>query len=64
MLAEMRAQIQVPRLGPGRPRTRPDAVITDRAYASRVTRSELPRRKVTAVHPRQARPARRTKTTR
>jgi len=27
--------LQVPRTGPGRPRTRPDAVLGDKAYSSR-----------------------------
>src|SRR5699024_10945946 len=37
-LAEVLGDIRVPRLGPGRPRTRPDAVIADRAYTSGKTR--------------------------
>nr|WP_244927285.1 IS5 family transposase [Microbacterium sediminis] len=51
MLIHVLGEIQVPRLGPGRPRTRPDAVIADRAYATGVIRSELRRRKVKAVIP-------------
>ncbi|MCG7415433.1 MULTISPECIES: IS5 family transposase [Microbacterium] len=51
MLAAVLSEIHVPRLGPGRPRTRPDAVIADRAYATGVLRSELRRRKVKAVIP-------------
>ncbi|MFJ4167845.1 IS5 family transposase [Microbacterium sp. NPDC089698] len=51
MLTELLAQIHVPRLGRGRPRTRPDAVIADRAYATGVIRSELRRRGITAVIP-------------
>ncbi len=51
MLSEVLREIQVPRLGRGRPRTRPDAVIADRAYATGVIRSELLRRKVKAVIP-------------
>lgn len=51
MLAAVLSEIHVPRLGPGRPRTRPDAVIADRAYATGVIRSELHRRKVKAVIP-------------
>ena len=34
MLAEVLADIHVPRHGKGRPRTRPDAVIADKAYSS------------------------------
>ena len=49
MLTEVLADIHVPRLGRGRPRTRPDAVIADRAYSTGVIRSELRRRRITAV---------------
>ncbi|MFD5787246.1 IS5 family transposase [Streptomyces sp. NPDC127037] len=45
------AAIRVPRSGPGRPRTRPDAVLADRAYSSRATRSHLRRRGIRAVIP-------------
>lgn len=51
MLAEVLAQIHVPRVGPGRPRTRPDAVIADRAYATGIIRKELRRRGIKAVIP-------------
>jgi len=51
MLAEVLAQIHVPRHGRGRPRTRPEAVIADRAYATGVIRSELRRRGIKAVIP-------------
>nr|WP_204162188.1 IS5 family transposase [Rathayibacter sp. VKM Ac-2803] len=51
MLAHVLAEIYVPRLGPGRPRTRPDAVIADRAYTSGVIRTELRRRGIRAVIP-------------
>jgi transposase len=43
------ASIGVPRSGPGRPRTRPDAVLADRAYSSRAIRSHLRRRGIRAV---------------
>lgn len=43
--------IRVPRLGPGRPRTRPDAVLADKAYSSRAIRGELRRRGVVTVIP-------------
>ncbi|MFC5663830.1 IS5 family transposase [Kitasatospora misakiensis] len=36
--------IQVPRVGPGRPRTRPDHVIADKGYSSRKIRTYLRRR--------------------
>ena len=45
------ARIRVPREGPGRPRTRPTAVLADRAYSSRAIRSHLRRRGVRAVIP-------------
>lgn len=45
------ARIRVPRSGPGRPRTRPLAVLADRAYFSRVIRSHLRRRGIRAVIP-------------
>lgn len=43
--------IRVPRLGPGRPRTRPDSVAADKAYSSRAIRAELRRRGIVAVIP-------------
>ncbi|MFE5614425.1 IS5 family transposase [Streptomyces sp. NPDC056524] len=45
------AAIRVPRSGPGRPRTRPDAVLADRAYSSRAIRSHLLRRGIRAAIP-------------
>jgi len=35
--------IRVPRLGPGRPRSRPDRVLADKAYSSRANRALLRR---------------------
>jgi len=43
------AQVAVARLGPGRPRTRPDAVLADKAYSSRAIREHLAGRKIKAV---------------
>lgn len=43
--------IRVPRLGPGRPRTRPDSVLADKAYSSRASRAEVRRRGIIAVIP-------------
>nr|WP_187291308.1 IS5 family transposase [Cellulomonas flavigena] len=43
--------IRVPRKGSGRPRTRPDAVLADKAYSSRAIRAELRRRGVVSVIP-------------
>ncbi|MFE6629311.1 IS5 family transposase [Streptomyces rochei] len=45
------AGIRVLRSGPGRPRTRPDAVLADRAYSSRAIRNHLRRRGIRAVIP-------------
>ena len=40
---------RVPRRGPGRPRTRPDAVLADKAYSSRGNRALLRSRGISAV---------------
>ncbi|MEW2050814.1 IS5 family transposase [Streptomyces sp. NPDC005476] len=48
------AGIRVPRGGPGRPRTRPDVVLADRAYSSRAIRGHLRRRGIRAVIPQPA----------
>nr|WP_203602567.1 IS5 family transposase [Streptomyces coelicoflavus] len=45
------SRIRVPRIGSGRPRTRPLAVLADRAYSSRAIRSHLRRRGIRAVIP-------------
>ncbi|MFD8731187.1 transposase [Streptomyces sp. NPDC059611] len=44
-------QVRVPRLGPGRPRTRPDCVRADKAYASRKNRAYLRRRGIPCTIP-------------
>jgi hypothetical protein len=61
------AGIRVPRLGPGRPRTRPDRVRADKAYSSRAIRAHLRRRGIGCTIPESIRmvssplaPARRT----
>nr|WP_245718633.1 IS5 family transposase [Micromonospora rhizosphaerae] len=46
--------IRVPRLGSGRPRTRPDRVLADKAYTSRVNRRYLRRRGIKATIPSKA----------
>jgi transposase len=51
MLGPLLAQLAVRRLGPGRPRTRPAAVIADKAYSSRGTRQALRARGIKAVIP-------------
>lgn len=51
MLPEVLADIHVPRLGAGRPRTRPDAVLANRAHAPGVIRNELHRCGIKLVIP-------------
>jgi transposase len=43
--------IRVPRLGLGRPRTRPDRVLADKAYSSKANRAYLRRRGIRATIP-------------
>lgn len=43
------AGIAVPRVGPGRPRTRPNRVLGDKAYSSRANRAYLRRRGIAAT---------------
>jgi transposase len=45
------AAIQVPRLGGGQPRTRPDRVLADKAYTSKANRDHLRRRGIKATIP-------------
>jgi transposase len=47
-------QIRVPRPGAGRPRTRPDRVLADKAYGSRANRSYLRRHKIRCTIPEKA----------
>lgn len=47
----MLGDVRVPRLGRGRPRTRPDLVIADRAYSSGVTRKLLQGRGIKVMIP-------------
>lgn len=47
-------RIRVPRLGGGRPRTRPDRVLADKAYTSRPNRRYLRRRGIPATIPSKA----------
>ena len=51
VLREVIEDIRVPRVGGGRPRTTPDAVIADRAYPSRGTRDYLRGRGIKTVIP-------------
>lgn len=48
------ADLAVARIGPGRPRTRPDAVLGDKAYSSRANRALLRSKRVQAVIPQRA----------
>jgi transposase len=47
-------RIRVPRPGGGRPRTRPDRVLADKAYDSRANRAYLRRRGIRCTIPQQA----------
>lgn len=51
MLQPLLAHLAVHRLGPGRPRTRPDALLGDKAYSSRAIRTMLRAKRVKAVIP-------------
>jgi hypothetical protein len=51
MFSALMDQLRVPRRGPGRPRTRPTAVLGDRAYSSRANRAHLRSRGICAVIP-------------
>jgi len=50
-LPRLLAELRVARPGPGRPRTRPDALRGDKAYSSRGHRAHLRSRGITAVIP-------------
>jgi putative transposase len=54
MLKWLLADLAVIRLGPGRPRTRPAALLGDKAYSSRANRELLRSKRVTAVIPQPA----------
>lgn len=49
MLTHLLSAIHVPRLGPGRPRTRPQRMLGDKAYSSRGNRTLLRSRGIKAV---------------
>ena len=44
-------RIRVPRRGPGRPHTRPDRVLADKAYSSKRNRAYLRRRRIRCTIP-------------
>ncbi len=51
MLKVLLSHLAVNRIGPGRPRTRPDALLGDKAYSSRGNRAMLSSRKIKVVIP-------------
>lgn len=53
VLREVIDDIRVPRVGGGRPRTTPDAVLVDRAYPTKATREYLRSRGTKTVIPRE-----------
>jgi transposase len=50
-LERVLAGIRVPRVGPGRPRTRPEHLIADKGYSSRANRAMLRRRGIAHTIP-------------
>jgi transposase len=50
-LPKLLSGLRVPRLGPGRPRTRPEALRADKKYSARAHRAHLRGRGITAVIP-------------
>ncbi len=54
MLRPLLAHLAVRRLGPGRPRTRPDALLGDKAYSSRGNRALLRAKRTKTVIPQPA----------
>lgn len=51
MLPALLASLSVPRIGPGRPRTRPDALLGDKAYSAKAHRTHLRQRGIKCVIP-------------
>ena len=51
LVGDLLANLRVERCGPGRPRTRPDAVLADKAYSARGHRALLRTRGIKAVIP-------------
>lgn len=50
-LSKLLAELRIPRVGPGRPRTTPEALRADKAYSARGHRAHLRSRGITAVIP-------------
>lgn len=61
MFPELVDALEVPRPGPGRPRTRPDRVLADKAYSSAAIRTLLRARGIGAVIPERSDQARNRK---
>jgi transposase len=57
MFDPLMGQLRVPRVGPGRPRNRPEAVLGDKVYSSRAHRARLRARGICAVIPEQSKQA-------
>ncbi|MBE3016229.1 transposase, partial [Microbispora sp. NEAU-D428] len=53
-LQQVLQAIRVPRLGRGRPRTRPDHVVADKGYSSRAIRTYLRQRGISHTTPERA----------
>ena len=51
MFPNLLGAVRIRRVGPGRPRTRPDRVLGDKAYSSRAIRTLLRSRGIVAVIP-------------
>lgn len=51
VLPDLLANLRIERCGPGRPRTRPDALLADKAYSARTHREHLRARKIKTVIP-------------
>ena len=52
--APLLQRLKLRRGGPGRPRTRPDRLLADKAYSNRKIRAELRRRRIIATIPEKA----------
>lgn len=50
-IAQVLNRVKVPRKGPGRPRKRPESVLTDKAYGGKPARNVLRDRRISAIIP-------------
>jgi len=53
-LTQVMGGVRIPRLGPGRPRTRPDRLLADKGYSSRAIRDYLRGRGIACIIPERA----------